>query len=44
MISVFHDYCSEHLPNKDEEVDMDYYWQVENKRIIAERNQRRFKK
>jgi hypothetical protein len=44
MISVFNDYCSEHLPNRDEEVDIDYHWQVENKRMIAERNQRRFKK
>jgi hypothetical protein len=44
LISVFNDFCSEHLPHKDEEVDMDYHWQIENKRITAERNQRRFKK
>jgi hypothetical protein len=44
MILVFNDYCSEHLPNKDEELDMDYDWQEENKRMVAERNQRRFKK
>jgi hypothetical protein len=25
MISVFNDYCSEHFPNRDEEVDMDYH-------------------
>jgi hypothetical protein len=42
MISVFNDFCSEHLPNKDEEVDMDYHWKIENKRMISERNQRRF--
>jgi hypothetical protein len=44
MISIFNDDCSEHLSNRDEEVDIDYHWQVENKRMVAERNHRRFKK
>jgi hypothetical protein len=43
MISVFNDYCSEHLPNRDEEIDMNYQWQIEDERLAAERNQRRFK-
>jgi hypothetical protein len=42
MISVFNDHCSDHLPNKDEEIDMDYHWQVEDERLAAECNQRRF--
>jgi hypothetical protein len=25
MISIFNDYCSDHLPNRDEEIEMDYY-------------------
>jgi hypothetical protein len=25
IISVFNDYCSDHLPNKDEDIDMDYH-------------------
>jgi hypothetical protein len=43
MISVLNDYCSDHLPNKDEEIDMDYHWQIEDQRLPAERNQRQFK-
>ncbi|GMO13152.1 MAG: hypothetical protein Ta2E_02030 [Mycoplasmoidaceae bacterium] len=41
MISVFHDYCSYHLPNKEEEIDADYHRQIEDQRLAAERNQRR---
>jgi hypothetical protein len=44
MIYEFNDYCSGHLPNRDEEVDMDYHLDTENRRMTAERNQRRFKK
>jgi hypothetical protein len=44
MISVFNDYCSEHLPDKDEDIDIDYHWQIEDSRLNSERNQRRFKK
>jgi hypothetical protein len=29
-ISVFNDYVSEHLPDKREEVDMDYHWNLED--------------
>jgi hypothetical protein len=43
MISVFNDYVSEHLPNTREEIDMDYHWDIENKRIKAERNQMVYK-
>jgi hypothetical protein len=44
MISVFNDYCSEHLLNKDENIDMEYHWEIEDSRLNAERNQRRFQK
>jgi hypothetical protein len=44
MISVFNDYCSDHLSNKDENIAIDYHWQIEDSRLNAERNQRRFKK
>jgi hypothetical protein len=44
MISVFNDYVSDHLPNTIEEVDMDYHWDIEDRRIKAERNQMRYKK
>jgi hypothetical protein len=44
MISSFNDYSFDHLSNKEEEVDMDYHWQIENQRLPAERSQRRFKK
>jgi hypothetical protein len=44
MILVFNDYCSDHLPNPDENIDMDYHWQIEDQRLTAERNQRRCKK
>jgi hypothetical protein len=44
MISVFNDYVSEHLPNREEDVDMDYHLDIEDQRIKAERNQMRYKK
>ncbi|GMO12430.1 MAG: hypothetical protein Ta2E_00340 [Mycoplasmoidaceae bacterium] len=44
MISVFHDYYSEHLPHSEEEADSDYHWQIKSQRLLAERNQRRFLK
>jgi hypothetical protein len=31
------------LPNTREDVDMDYHWDIEDKRIKAERNQMRYK-
>jgi hypothetical protein len=43
MISVFNDYVSEHLLNR-EEVDMDYHWKIEDQRMKEERNQMRYKK
>jgi hypothetical protein len=44
MISVFHAYCSDNLPNRDEEIDMEYRWNFSDQRLAAERNKRRFKK
>jgi hypothetical protein len=44
MISVFNDYVSEHLPNREEDVDMDYHWEKEDQRMKAERNQMKYKK
>jgi hypothetical protein len=44
MISVFNDYLSEHLPNTRGDVDMEYHWDAEDRRIKAERNQMRYKK
>jgi hypothetical protein len=44
IIYVFNDYVSEHLPNREEEVDMDYHWENEDQRMKAERNQIRYKK
>jgi hypothetical protein len=44
MISVFNDYCSDHLSNRDEEIDMEYHWQIEDQRLTAERNQKLCKK
>jgi hypothetical protein len=44
MISVFNDYVSENLPNREEEVDMDYHWEIEDQRMKAERNQMSYKK
>jgi hypothetical protein len=44
MISVFNHYCTDHLPNKDEDINIDYHWQIEDSRLNTERNQRRFKK
>jgi hypothetical protein len=38
------DYCSDHLPNRDEEIDMEYHWKIEDQRLTAKRNQRRFTK
>jgi hypothetical protein len=43
MISVFIDNGSEHLPNTREEVDMDSHWDVEDRRLKAERNQMVYK-
>jgi hypothetical protein len=31
-ISVFNDSCSDHLPNRDEEIDMIYHWQIKDQR------------
>jgi hypothetical protein len=44
MIYVFNHYCSDYLPNKDEDIDMDYHWNKDDSRLNTERNQRRFKK
>jgi hypothetical protein len=44
MISFFNDYVSEHLSNTREDVDMEYHWDVEDRRIKSERNQIRYKK
>jgi hypothetical protein len=44
MISVFNDYDSEFLHNREEDFDMDYHWDIEDQRIKAERNQMRYKK
>jgi hypothetical protein len=44
MISVFKDYCSDHLLNKEEDIDMDFHCQNEDQRFAAERNQRQCKK
>jgi hypothetical protein len=43
MISVFNDYVSDHLPDTREEVDMEYHWDAEDRRIKAERNQMVYK-
>jgi hypothetical protein len=43
MISIFNDYISEHLPNTREEVDMDYHWDIEDRRIKPEGNQMVYK-
>jgi hypothetical protein len=44
MISVFNDYVSEHRSDTREDVDMDYHWKIEDRRMKAERNQMRYKK
>jgi hypothetical protein len=44
IISVFNDYVSENLPNREEDVNMDYHWEIEDQRMKAERNQMRYKK
>jgi hypothetical protein len=44
MISDFNDIVSEHLPNREEDVDMDYHWENEDQKMKAERNQMRYKK
>jgi hypothetical protein len=33
MISIFYNYFSDHLPNQDEEIDMNYHWQSKEKRF-----------
>jgi hypothetical protein len=30
MISVVNDYCSDHFPNRDKEIDIDYHCQIED--------------
>jgi hypothetical protein len=42
IISVFTHSCSDNFPNRDEEIDMDYHWQIDDQRLATERNQRRF--
>jgi hypothetical protein len=32
------------MPNQDEEIDMNYHWQIEDQRLAVEYNQRRFTK
>jgi hypothetical protein len=44
MIATFNDYCSDHLSNRNEEIDTNYHWQIEDQRLAAEHNQRWFKK
>jgi hypothetical protein len=44
MISVLNDCSSDHLPNRDQKIDMGYHWQTEDRRLSAEGNQGRFKK
>jgi hypothetical protein len=41
MIYVFNYYVSEHLPNREEDVDIDYHQEIKDQRIKAERNQMR---
>ncbi|GMO20210.1 MAG: hypothetical protein Ta2E_11380 [Mycoplasmoidaceae bacterium] len=36
MKSVYNNYCSDHLPKK-EEVNRDYYWQIEDQMFAAKR-------
>jgi hypothetical protein len=35
MILVFNDDSSDHLPNQDEEIDMNYQWQIEDQKLSA---------
>jgi hypothetical protein len=35
MISAFNDYCSDHMPTRDEEIDMNYHWQIEDQRLAG---------
>jgi hypothetical protein len=44
MRGYFHDYCSDPLPNREDEIDIDYHWEIEKNRLNNERNQKRFKK
>jgi hypothetical protein len=44
MISVFNDYVLEHLPNRKEDFEMYYRWEIEDQRMKAEGNQMRYKK
>jgi hypothetical protein len=32
IIYAFNDYCPDHLPNQDEDIDMHYHWQIEDQR------------
>jgi hypothetical protein len=41
MRSVFNDYVCDQLHNRDEEVNMDYHWDIKDQRMKAERNQMR---
>jgi hypothetical protein len=43
-ISVFNEYVSKHLPNREEDADMDYHWKIEDQRMKAEKNKMRYKK
>jgi hypothetical protein len=40
IIWAFNGYSPGHLPNLDEEIDMDHHWQIENRWLVAMRNQR----
>jgi hypothetical protein len=43
MISVFNDYESEHLPNREEEVYIAYHFDIIDQRIKVERNKMRIR-
>jgi hypothetical protein len=36
MISVFNDYCADHLSNRDEEFKIYFIWEIENERLATE--------
>jgi hypothetical protein len=44
MISVFNNYCLDHLSSKDEDIDFDYYSQIEDQRSEAKHNQKKDEK
>ncbi|GMO19951.1 MAG: hypothetical protein Ta2E_11050 [Mycoplasmoidaceae bacterium] len=43
MISVCHDYWSDHLPNKEEHLYVDYHSQIDDQRLAAGHKQRKLK-